>query len=515
MRVIPVLASLILIFVLLPGHPLQADGNTADLVQMIHAGKVEIYRFQLDEALGIFRAVQQKFPDYPHGFFYEAYITAIYYSQDRTNSELDSLLQLTVRQAIHKGEKFRENTNSSAEALYYLGVSHGVLGIYHVLNSSYFQGYIHGRRGKNYLEQVVKTDSSYYDAYLGLGIYHYYVDLLPGIVKFFASILGFHGDRKAGMAEILQASRRGEFFQTEAEFTYAALRYFLEGDYSNSLQIFQKLNKKYPDNPALALMVGYHFRRYGRINNALSYFESISTRFSEKLPQIIVMKYYNLGVCYYRMNQFDRAEEYFNLLLDPTLRKSQYYQAALAYYKGLLSGIQSRQDLSGYYFKMIYDNKETQYWYNLSRMFAAFPIDTVMQRYLMAENAIYTYDRVNAGKHIQILVSILEGKGKVITNPYLPFLIRDVQAKLAFQNGQIQYSRELYAQMINNVGKLKDDFQTAWIYISYARVLRELRDWDQSQKMLEKAGSTNDEYTRLIIEREKYILKNRRENSKT
>jgi tetratricopeptide (TPR) repeat protein len=317
-------------------------GNCAEqdeeLNHLILSGKEKIYQFQLEEAMQAFRELQIQYPELPHGYFYESYIYALLYSQDRTNRELDSLLHTSVRKALDKGEKYKEAYPDQPEALYYLGATNGILGIYHVLNSSYIKGYIHGRRGKNYLQGAVRLDSTYYDAYLGLGIFHYYVDLLPGILKFFAAILGFHGDRAQGMQEIRLTASHGQFFKPEGEFTYAVFRYFLEGEKQNSLQIFKKLNKTYLENPALMLLLGYHYRRHGRIRLAEGYFKKVSDSFTDLLPQITVMKYYNLGVCYYRLNQFPQADQYFNRLLDTSLRKSPYYQAAIAYYKGILAG---------------------------------------------------------------------------------------------------------------------------------------------------------------------------------
>ncbi len=213
-------------FLILSRLIINSQAEEQKLHQLIEKGKSEIYHFRLAEATHTFRQIQNEYSELPHGYFYEAFIMAIYYSQDRTNSALDSALQRTIRVAIAKGEAYRQQGNQPAEAAYYLGISHGVLGIYHVLNSSYFKGYLHGRSAKNYLEETIKIDSTYCDAYLGLGIFHYYTDLLPGIVKFFANILGFRGDRILGIKEIQYTARKGKYFKIEAEFTYAVIRYF-------------------------------------------------------------------------------------------------------------------------------------------------------------------------------------------------------------------------------------------------------------------------------------------------
>ena len=493
-------------------YPFSQDDS---LVSSIHSGKQKIYQFQLEQAMSAFRDVQTQYPDLPHGYFYESYIYAILYSQDRTNRDLDSLLKRSVNLALQKGEKYKDKDPDNPEAFYYLGATNGILAIYHVLNSSYIKGYIHGRRGKNYLQDAVKMDSTFYDAYLGLGIFHYYVDLLPGILKFFAGILGFYGDRALGIQEIKLTAAQGQFFQAEGEFTYAVFRYFLEGEKQKSLRIFKKLNKTYSENPALTLLIGYHYRRHGRIKLAERYFRNVSESFTDQLPQITVMKYYNLGVCYYRMNQFEQADKYFTQLLDTSLPKTPYYRAAIAYYKGILAGTLSRQDLSDYYFGMIYENKETQYWYNISRIYTELPFDTLMQVFIQASNNVYAFERNSAQSQIQWLVTYLEQNNKRLKNSSIEFLIRDLEARFYFQGGEVTKAQEIYKSLIDDLNKFKDEFHRAWIYIAYARVLRELQEWEKSKKMLNKAGNTGDEYTLLIIEREKYILKNLQDNRKS
>ncbi len=492
-----------------------AQSNTNRLYQLIDAGKQEIYNFQLDSALTIFREIQHEFPEYPHGYFYEAYITAIYFSQDRANPALDSLLNETVKRAAEKGEEYKKRTDNSADALYYLGASYGVLGIYHVLNRNYLKGYIYGKRGKDYLEKVVETDSTYYDAYVGLGVFHYYVDLLPGIVKFFAKILGFQGDREKGIREMLLTANRGRFFKVEARFVYATFRYFLEGDERNSLQTFFKLHRDYPDNPALTLLLGYHYRRNGNILEALRYFSAVPEKYSLTLPQISIMKFYNLGVCYFRLNNFPESEKYFNLLMDTSLRKSRYYVAALALYKGLLSDMKGEHNAADRYYNMIVDNRETQYWFNTSRIYVKYDFDSLMRHYVIAENDIFTLNIPAAEKEIGNLQNILETNPRAAHNPYLIYLVQDLQGILYLQKGEVRESLEIYENLMPNINKINDDFQRAWVYIHYARVLRETEEFQKANEALEKASSCDDEYTKIILEREKYIVNHRKKQSKT
>jgi tetratricopeptide (TPR) repeat protein len=491
-----------------------SDGADKQLDLMIREGKRAIYNFDLDSALVLFRDIQKKYPDLPQGYFYEAYITTIYFSQDKSNGKIDSLLHTTVDKSIKLSEAYRKEVGDTPEAMYYLGVSHGIMGIYHVLTKNYFNAYIHGRKGKNYLQDAVKLDSTYYDAYIGLGIFHYYVDLLPGVVKFVAKILGFEGDREKGIQEILLTAHKGRYFRVEAEFSYAALRYFLEGEQSEGLAIFRELKQEFPRNPAVTLLIGYHYRRNGQVTSAISYFRQVPDIFTDKLPQITVMKYYNLGVCYFRLNEFDKAEPYFNLLLDSNLRKSRFYQAALAYYKGLLGAINGDQKASEYYLRMIYNNKDMQYWYNSSRMFVDYPIDSISIKYVLAENDIFTANFTRAEKEVNDLLALLKKNPSPIQNKDLVYLIYDLEARLNFRQNKVEQAKAVYDQFSDRMPDIKDEFQRAWVYIGYARVLREAKQLQESEDLLSRAGKVDDEYTRLIVERELYIIKHLKRQEK-
>ena len=385
-----------------------APVNPSSLHSLIDSGKDRIYHFRLQQALNTFRRIQQEYPDFPHGYFYEAYITTVYFSQDETNDSLDAALHRVVWQAIKVGQQFREQHPDDPDALYYLGISYGVLGIYHVLNRNYLRGYYYGRKGKNYLEEVVKIDSTYYDAYLGLGIFHYYVDMLPVVVKIIARALGFQGDRKKGIREIRMTSQRGLFFKVEGEFAYAVIRYFLEGNIWEGLQILTRLQNQYSDNPALTLLLGYHYRRMGSVRKAIRYFSSVPDTYQNTLPQITVIKYYNVGVCHFYLNELHQAEAVFDRLVGMPIRKSNYYNAALAYYKGLLADLRFDSAAAKHYFQVIVKRKETHYWYNASRMYATLPMDSLLYYYVLAENDIFTANFPSAEEKIGKLLTLLQ-----------------------------------------------------------------------------------------------------------
>ncbi|RMH78558.1 MAG: tetratricopeptide repeat protein, partial [Calditrichaeota bacterium] len=101
--------------------------------------------------------------------------------------------------------------------------------------------------------------------------------------------------------------------------------------------------------------------------------------------------------------------------------------------------------------------------------------------------------------------------GKRSTNPDFPFLVQALLGRTYHALGRLRRAREAFEAIIPRLNKMEDEFRRAWIYIHYARCLRNLGEYDLAEKMLNKAHSLDDDYTRVILEREKFILRQRRQ----
>lgn len=94
-------------------------------------------------------------------------------------------------------EAYLDSCEQSAYQLYtpdrkefgfYMGTTRGYKAAHLGKKGSYYQAFKLGKKSINYLEQSLQLDSLYYNSYLGLGIYHYWVSkktywfsFLPGI----------------------------------------------------------------------------------------------------------------------------------------------------------------------------------------------------------------------------------------------------------------------------------------------------------------------------------------------
>ena len=470
-------------------------------------GKNHIYRLEFEEAEKLFRESQAEFPEYPQGYVYQAYITALFYALDQSNDSLAQKLEEQLQQAVEVAKDYKGRYNDSAGSYFHLALANSIKALYYIIERSYIKGYWYGRKAKGDLNKVVEIDSTYYDAYIGLGLFHYYADLLPGFLKFVAGILGFDGDRVKGKAEIQLAAAKGYYFKVESEFLFHSIRYFLEGEKKNAFQALQKMYQRYPTNQGLGVMIAYHYRRTGYIRQCIEMCKKlIKEEDPPMLPQITNLKYYNLAVCYYDLNEFAKADSVLEAVEAKGIRKSFYYRASIDYYRGHIADLRFDHQTALEYFERIPEHKQTKYWYGLSRPFIKYPMDSLVYKYFIAVNLFGSRQFQKSMAQSLQLKEALES-GKTSPNPDIRFLAGDVLGRNLYKQRQFKRSREIYQEFVPDLNKMEDKLRRAWMYIHYHYLLREMGEYKKAEEMLKKADDIDDDFTRIIVEREKFILK--------
>ena len=139
-----------------------------------------------------------------------------------------------------------------------------------------------------------------------------------------------------------------------------------------------------------------------------------------------------------------------------------------------------------------------------------YPTDSLGYRYFVAQNLLYSRQFDKGMKAARELMGDIE-KGKTSSNPDLPFLVADLLGENYYYSGRRQKAREIYQALIPKLGNMEDKFRRAWIYLHYGRLLRSLGYYEQAKDMFNKAGDVDDDYTRLIVSREKYMLEKLKE----
>ncbi len=225
-----------------------------------------------DAAIEIFRQIERQDPQSPLGYLLEADADwwKIYYTTgnlidpdvfDVVSTETtpyDAHLEDLVHAAISKAAARIRAHQDEARNLLYQGTAYAVRARLAGLRGKDLPAARAGKKMRSLLLAALEADPNLVDAYLGVGIYNYFVDTLPAIVKLLKFFIGLPGgSRELGLKQLQQAADEGELARGEAKF-YLAKDFSRQNErqYSKSLELFQELAREFPHNPLWVLLAG-------------------------------------------------------------------------------------------------------------------------------------------------------------------------------------------------------------------------------------------------------------------
>jgi len=225
-----------------------------------------------DSAIKVFREIQADAPDSPLGYLMEAnalwwkiYLSTgnlidpdVFVVASSSTTPYDSHFNSLIDKAIAKAHANLSANRDVARNYLYEGMGYALRGRLAAMRENNLPAARAARQMRSLLITALQHDSNLRDAYAGLGIYDYFVDTLPTIVKLLRWIIGLPGgNRERGLKEIEYAAKYGDLSHGEALY-YLAKDYSRpsENQYAKSLELFKELRSQYPHNGLWTLMVG-------------------------------------------------------------------------------------------------------------------------------------------------------------------------------------------------------------------------------------------------------------------
>jgi tetratricopeptide (TPR) repeat protein len=234
----------------------------------------------LEGAIGIFQEIQKADAQSPLGYLLEAdavwwriyYSTAnlvdpdVFAATDLPTTKYDWHFQDLLNIALAKCAARIRAKEDVARSYLYQGMAYALRGRLAGLRDQDLPTARAGKKMRTALLKAVELDPSLTDAYLGLGIYNYFVDTLSAIVKLLRWIIGLPGgSRLEGLRQMELAAQKGDLSPGEAKF-YLAKDYSrpAERQFDRSIKLFQELERDYHHNPFWPMMVASLNCRMGR-----------------------------------------------------------------------------------------------------------------------------------------------------------------------------------------------------------------------------------------------------------
>ena len=173
---------------------------------------------------------------------------------DVDNRSGDGPFTARLTTLLNDGERWVKQEPDRAEAWLYLGAAYGIRVQFSAQRSEYLAAARDGKRINQSLERALALDPDLADAHAGLGLYRYYADIAPSILKFLRWFLGLPGgDRAKGLAELQRARTSGVLLKAEAAYQLHFIDLWYERKTDEALAILADLRARYPHNPIFLL----------------------------------------------------------------------------------------------------------------------------------------------------------------------------------------------------------------------------------------------------------------------
>jgi len=214
-------------------------------------------------------------PDEPAGPLFKASVLQyryIDYEDGSRDEEFYSLLDETVK----KKKKKIKLDSGDLWAHYYLNAAQGLIGAHASVSGRLLYGIARGRSGAKGMLRIVEKDSTFYDACLLTGSYHFWKSVAIARLTW----LTFIGDeRERGIAEVEKSISHGILNGPLSR--TVLLEMLLEYDPESAVKLAEEMVKTYPGCRLFAWQFGEACKKMELFDDAVRIFTSIAESMRE------------------------------------------------------------------------------------------------------------------------------------------------------------------------------------------------------------------------------------------
>ena len=328
--------SLFLFLILFPQKGFPFSPTDKEIEDMAIKGLNESYDFKWNEAELVFEKIVTKFPQDPRGYHFLASIYLQYYLSSKENDDYTNFFKYSDL-AIEKGNDLIEKEPENKDLLYIIGDDYTFRAIVYSKAEHYLDAAWATKKSESYLKKVIELDSTYYDAYLGLGLYNFAIGQIPSAFKWALSLAGIDGDKSIGITYIRKCAVNGYLSKIDAQYYLSQILAEVLFDYNTAADYLKNLIQRYPDN----LIFNYSYAslkiKMHSLDQAQKILEKIVVVDSSKFIQLVSLSNFLLGDIHYKKNEFKSATNYYLTFLSTTPDND--YTGIAAYRLGVSSEI--------------------------------------------------------------------------------------------------------------------------------------------------------------------------------
>lgn len=436
---------------------------SSDVDRIIMDGLTNLYNVNFPAAREKFKDAQNKYPNNLKGIYYESlitfYETVVTQNEDKYNEFIDKSDFI-----IEKCELLLDKNENNTEALFIKGQLYSYRSLLMlIMNKNLISAASNGNDGYRTLNKVIELNNSYYDAYMGIGLFKIAIGYVPEKFKWLLEIIGFKGSINDGREYLRKAMNNGNLTKVEAK-AYLTIFSIRERDLWNTeaSQHAKGLTELYPNSPFFNALYGLILVQGGNTSTAIQYFNKALSLNSHDMTKYMRKTTLSLlGNAYFSLNDFPNATGCLEEFAGLTEPKDKINISMFTL------GVSC--EMSGN------RNKALQY-YNRVKT------DFINEKTGETEKLFYRLSKDRIKKPINTLDSL-----NIIAMNYK-------------DSRQYEKSKSIY-EYVENSGKLKnyDDDELVRFYYEYGRLMVELRNTEKAVELFGKAVSTKPDSETWLV----------------
>jgi tetratricopeptide (TPR) repeat protein len=250
--------ALVLSFAAPPARPADSPPVSDDAVfnRLAEEGLTALYNLDYDGAEAKFQDMETRFPDNPLSLYAGA--TELWWQLtnefDEKNPSMEKDFLAAADRAADAAHAYIKRTGDpDGRGNLCLGGALGLKARWEAIQGQWLSAYFHGKKAFKLQQKAIAINPNLYDAYLGVGIFHYYAATLPSAVKVLAHFI-FGGNKQQGLDEIRISMEKGRFSRTAAQLFMVGILINNEKDPSAALALLRAGRREYPRSPFFQLL---------------------------------------------------------------------------------------------------------------------------------------------------------------------------------------------------------------------------------------------------------------------
>lgn len=323
-----------------------AQGKTDKLILK---GIDELYNFNFESCTETFQKIIDDDPSNPAGYHYKSVKHLWYFLDDKNENDFEIFLAYSDT-AILKAEEIINSDSTNPFIYYILGTSYSYRAVAYGRAEEYLNALWATKKFHSILSAAILIDSTFYDAYLGLGLYNFAVSQTPQAWRWALDLTGISGDKKNGVKYIKLAAEKGKFNRNEAKFYLSQIQAEFFRELKDAEKILTSLSKKYPHNLLFAFTLANLQVKNYKIKSAMSTLQKIAAANDSFFTQLA--NYSNLSVAdiLFIENDFDSAKVFYKIFLDGL--DDNYFKGIASFRLGLCYQFLELPDSAAYYYSL-------------------------------------------------------------------------------------------------------------------------------------------------------------------